>query len=61
MERRPTTLLELSRLSRREPELVERYGEAAGVAAYRGGALWGIYQLLGKMCPTIYVWERAIA
>ncbi len=52
------TLLELSRLRRREPELVAEVG-AAGVAAYRGGALWGIYQLLGKLCPTIYVWERS--
>jgi SAM-dependent methyltransferase len=52
------TLLELSRLRRREPELVQEVG-AARVAAYRGGALWGIYQLLGKLCPTIYVWERS--
>jgi SAM-dependent methyltransferase len=51
------TLLGLSRLRRRERELVEAYGEAA-VAAYRGGQLWGIYQLIGKLCPTVYVWER---
>jgi SAM-dependent methyltransferase len=51
-------LLELSRLRRREPELVDEVG-AAAVAAYRGGALWGIYQLLGKLCPTVYVWERS--
>ena len=51
------TLLGLSRLRRREPELVAAHGEAA-VAAYRGGQLWGIYQLLGKLSPTIYVWER---
>jgi SAM-dependent methyltransferase len=50
-------LLGLSRLRRREPELVEAYG-AAAVAAYHGGQLWGIYQLLGKLCPTIFVWER---
>jgi hypothetical protein len=50
-------LLELSRLRRREPELVDEFG-AAGVAAYRGGALWGVYQLLGKLCPTVFVWER---
>ena len=49
--------LELARLRRREPELVERYG-AATVAAAAAGRLWGIYQLLGKLCPTIYVWER---
>jgi SAM-dependent methyltransferase len=51
------TLLGLSRLRRREREFVGSYG-AAAVAAYRGGQLWGIYQLLGKLCPTIYVWER---
>jgi SAM-dependent methyltransferase len=51
------TLLGLSRLRRRERELVDAYGKAA-VAAYRGGQLWGIYQLIGKLCPTVYVWER---
>jgi ubiquinone/menaquinone biosynthesis C-methylase UbiE len=51
------TLLGLSRLRRRERDLVDVYGESA-VAAYRGGQLWGIYQLLGKLCPTVYVWER---
>jgi SAM-dependent methyltransferase len=50
-------LLALSRLKRREPELVERYGPAA-VEAERGGLLWGVYQVLGKTCPTIYVLER---
>jgi SAM-dependent methyltransferase len=50
-------LLRLSRLRRREHELVARYG-AAKVDAYVGGRLWGIYQLLGKLCPTIYLWRR---
>jgi sarcosine/dimethylglycine N-methyltransferase len=50
-------LLRLSRLQRRERELVERYGEAR-VAAYAAGRRWGIYQLLGKLCPTIYLWRR---
>jgi SAM-dependent methyltransferase len=50
-------LLALSRLKRREPQLVERFGRAA-VEAERGGLLWGIYQILGKTCPTIYVLER---
>jgi SAM-dependent methyltransferase len=50
-------LLGISRLRRRERQLVDAYGRSA-VAAYRGGQLWGIYQLLGKLCPTIYVWER---
>ena len=25
----------------------------------RGGLVWGIYQLLGKTCPTVYVWSKA--
>ena len=50
-------LLALSRLHRRESILVERHGRAA-MEATRGDLLWGIYQLLGKTCPTIYVLER---
>jgi SAM-dependent methyltransferase len=50
-------LLALSRLHRREDVLVERHGRAA-VEAIRGSLVWGIYQILGKTCPTIYVLER---
>ncbi len=50
-------LLRLSRLRRRETEFVERHGQGR-VDAYAGSKLWGIYQLLGKLCPTVYVWER---
>jgi sarcosine/dimethylglycine N-methyltransferase len=50
-------LLHLSRLHRREEELRERYGPAR-VAAYAAGRRWGVYQLLGKLCPTIYLWRR---
>jgi ubiquinone/menaquinone biosynthesis C-methylase UbiE len=50
-------LLQLARLRRREAELVERHG-AATVDAAAGGLMWGVYQLLGKLCPTVYVWER---
>jgi sarcosine/dimethylglycine N-methyltransferase len=50
-------LLAVSRLNRRESDLVSAYGQAA-VEAARGGLVWGIYQLLGKTCPTIYVLER---
>ena len=52
------TLLELSRLQRREPELTEAFG-AESVAAFRGGSVWGVYQLRGKLRPTVYVWERS--
>lgn len=50
-------LLRLSRLHRQEADLVERYGEAR-VAAYAAARVWGVYQLLGKLRPTVYVWER---
>jgi len=51
-------LLSLARMSRLEPELVERYGGAA-VEAKRGGLLWGLYQILGKTCSSIYLLERS--
>jgi ubiquinone/menaquinone biosynthesis C-methylase UbiE len=51
------SLLALSRLQRHEAELVAEYG-ATAVDAVRGGQLWGIYQMIGKLCPTVYVWER---
>jgi ubiquinone/menaquinone biosynthesis C-methylase UbiE len=50
-------LLHLSRLQRREEELVQRYGQAH-VDSFTAGTRWGIYQLLGKTCPTVYVWRR---
>lgn len=50
-------LIRLSRLHRREAELLERYGPER-IAAYDAGRRWGVYQLLGKLCPTIYVWRR---
>lgn len=50
-------LLRLARLARRRAELAERYGEGR-VAAYAADRTWGIYQLLGKLRPTVYVWRR---
>jgi sarcosine/dimethylglycine N-methyltransferase len=51
-------LLAIARLDRRRTELVERFGlEAVDVA--RNGFLWGVYQMLGKLSPTVYVWERS--
>ncbi len=50
-------LLRIARLSRRREQLEAEYG-AAAVEAAAGGLAWGIYQLLGKLCPTVYVWER---
>ena len=51
-------LLALSRLHRREQELVERHGRTRVAERRDGGLLWGLYQLLGKTCPTIYVLRR---
>jgi SAM-dependent methyltransferase len=53
------SLLRLSRLRRQEAELVREHGRTA-VNAYIGGQLWGIYQLIGKLAPTVYVWERSV-
>ena len=50
-------LLRLSRLHRIQGELVSRYGETR-VAAYAAARMWGVYQLLDKLCPTVYVWRR---
>ena len=44
-------LLEIARLDRSG-----RAGPEA--AAFWGGAVWGTYQLLGKLCPTVYVWSK---
>ena len=47
-------LLRLARLRRREDEVVARFGRARYEAAYCG-MLWGPYQFLGKLCPTVYL------
>ena len=31
---------------------------AIAVAAYEADCIWGVYQLLGKLCPTVYLWRR---
>jgi ubiquinone/menaquinone biosynthesis C-methylase UbiE len=50
-------LLHAARLRRREQELVARFGRDK-YEAVLGGAVWGVYQLLGKLCPTVYVLEK---
>lgn len=50
-------LIRLSRMRRQEEELVRRFGRKRYEAAY-GAAAWGIYQILGKLCPTVYVLRR---
>jgi sarcosine/dimethylglycine N-methyltransferase len=47
-------LLELSRLRRSGADF-----DDPRVAAQAAGAAWGIYQLLGKTCPTVYVWASS--
>ena len=47
-------LLQLSRLRRSGANL-----DDPRVAAYVADKVWGIYQLLGKTCPTVYVWESS--
>lgn len=51
------TLLRLARMRRREEELVQRYGRPLYEATY-GGSLWGIYQMLGKLCPWEYLLRK---
>ena len=47
-------LTEVSRLRRTGAD----FGDPR-VAAQAAGAAWGIYQLLGKTCPTVYVWTSS--
>jgi SAM-dependent methyltransferase len=46
-------LTEVSRLRRSGADF-----DDPRVAAQAAGAMWGVYQLLGKTCPTVYVWRR---
>jgi len=47
-------LIELARLRRREADLVARFGRARFEATYYW-ALWGTYQFLGKLRPTVHL------
>ena len=40
-----------------ETVLRERFG-ADAVDIARNGFVWSVLQILGKLCPTVYVWER---
>jgi ubiquinone/menaquinone biosynthesis C-methylase UbiE len=50
-------LLAIGRLDRQRAALVERFG-ARAVDVARNGLVWSVYQLLGKLCPTVYVWSK---
>jgi SAM-dependent methyltransferase len=47
-------LLQLSRLRRSGANL-----DDPRVAAYAADKVWGVYQLLGKLRPTVYLWQRS--
>jgi ubiquinone/menaquinone biosynthesis C-methylase UbiE len=50
-------LLKISRMRRARDSLVQRYGERRYAAMY-AGALWGVYQLLGKLSPTVHLLRK---
>jgi hypothetical protein len=50
-------LLAVARIRRNRGALVARFGEDA-IEAALGGSLWGIYQFLGKLRPTVYLLRR---
>jgi SAM-dependent methyltransferase len=47
-------LLRLSRLRRSGANL-----DDPRTAVYAASRMWGVYQLLGKTCPTVYVWASS--
>jgi hypothetical protein len=50
--------MELTRLLTWRDDLVHEFGERAYEIAL-AGARWGVYQLLDKQQPTIYMLQRA--
>lgn len=53
----PEALLRISRMRRQADRLIQEHGRGYFEAAYAGD-LWGIYQILGKLCPTLYVLNK---
>ena len=58
VERTSLALVRLSRM-RRDRERIERALGAEMYAHLLSGYQWGVYQMLGKLAPTIYVLRRA--
>jgi SAM-dependent methyltransferase len=52
-------LLRVARMRRTEEQLVARYGKGRYEAIYCT-ALWGVYQMLGKLVPTAYLLTKPI-
>jgi ubiquinone/menaquinone biosynthesis C-methylase UbiE len=50
-------LLKIARMRRTRQSLVQRYGEQRYEAMY-ARALWGVYQLLGKLCLTVHLLRK---
>jgi SAM-dependent methyltransferase len=50
-------LLHISRLLRNRPAYQERFG-ADAYEAMLGNCLWGVYQMIGKLNPRVYVLRR---
>jgi cyclopropane fatty-acyl-phospholipid synthase-like methyltransferase len=53
----PASLLRVARMRRQKHELIREFGEERYNAVY-GSDLWGVYQLLGKLCPTVYLLRK---
>jgi SAM-dependent methyltransferase len=52
-------LLRVARMRRTQEMLVARYGKGRYEAIY-ASSLWGIYQMLGKLSPSVYLLEKPI-
>lgn len=52
-------LLRVARMRRTEDQLVARYGKGRYEAIYCT-ALWGVYQMLGKLSPSAYLLHKPI-
>lgn len=53
------SLLRIARLRRSRESLLHRYPERQ-LEALLAGRLWGIYQMLGKLCPTLYLLRKPL-
>jgi ubiquinone/menaquinone biosynthesis C-methylase UbiE len=52
-------LLRVARMQRTRDQLIARYGRGRFEAIY-ASSLWGIYQMLGKLSPAVYRFERPL-
>src|SRR2546423_5944339 len=50
-------LLYIARMRRARDEMIRQYGEVRYEVNYAGWLL-GIYQMLGKLCPTVYILRK---